>query len=66
MFNGETPDELWEQFAVVATDLLERIQSSINYSNSPCASSSEEDMATGRVGSLWGGEQFKTWLQENN
>lgn len=40
---GAQPDERWEHFAVVAADLLERLQASIGYSMSPCPSSSEED-----------------------
>lgn len=66
IFDGGPPDAVWEQFAVVATDLLERIQSALAYSNSPCASSSEEDVAAGRIGNAWGGTGFKSWLQENN
>lgn len=65
IFNGGPPDPTWERFAVVAADLLERIQSSITYSTTPCGSSDEEDVAAGRVGNLWQGH-FKTWLQEEN
>lgn len=66
IFKGEPPDELWEQFAIVATDLLERIQSSISITNSPCISTDEEDvddMPIGEIGDTWG-DQFKRWLQE--
>lgn len=43
LFNGESPDATWEQFAVVAADLLERIQASMSYNNSAYASSDEQD-----------------------
>lgn len=65
LFNGGPPDQMWEQFAVVAADLLERIQSSISYSLTPCASSDDEDVAAGRIGTLWQGH-FKSWLEEDN
>lgn len=63
IFNGEQPDEIWEQFAMVATDLLERIQSCISVTNSPCISSEDEDLQVGVVGDAWG-DQFKKWLAE--
>ena len=57
---------MWEQFAIVAADLLERIQSSITYSVTPCASSDDEDVPTaGRIGNLWRGH-FKSWLEDEN
>lgn len=41
---GGQPDERWEtDFAMVAADLLERIQASMEFSLSPCVSSSDED-----------------------
>lgn len=43
LFNGKQPDLLWEQFAGVATDLLERIQDSISINNSPLLLSESED-----------------------
>lgn len=43
IFKGTAPDQMWEQFAVVAADLLERIQSSMSYNNTPYASSGDED-----------------------
>lgn len=65
IFNGGQPDASWERFAVVAADLLERIQSSITYSISPCASSDDEDVSTGRIGNLWQGH-FNKWLEDEN
>lgn len=43
LFAGGVPDAEWEEFAVVAADLLERIQSSLSYNNTPYASSSDDD-----------------------
>lgn len=43
LFGGSKPDQEWEEFAVVAADLLERIQSSLSYNNTPYASSSDND-----------------------
>lgn len=63
IFNGQQPDEVWEQFAMVATDLLERIQSCISVTNSPCISSEDEEIEIGEVGDAWG-EKFKQWLEE--
>lgn len=42
LFAGGVPDAEWEEFAVVAADLLERIQSSLSYNNSPIQSSDDE------------------------
>ncbi|XP_038109991.1 armadillo repeat-containing protein 2 [Culex quinquefasciatus] len=65
LFNGQEPDMLWEEFAPVATDLLERLQSSMSLGNSPCASSDEEpdDMIIGQAGDTWG-EHYKQWLKQ--
>lgn len=60
LFNGEAPDSSWEQFAIVATDLLERIQSSLSYTNSPYASGDEEEIE-GRPKAI-SRENFKMWL----
>jgi hypothetical protein len=35
IFQGSPPDAMWEQFAQVATDLLERIQSCMSINSSP-------------------------------
>lgn len=43
LFGGAGPDPTWEAFAVVAADLLERIQSSMSYNNTPYASASEDE-----------------------
>lgn len=42
LFAGTTPDPQWEEFARVAADLLERIQSSLSHNNTPYASSSDD------------------------
>ena len=42
LFGGNSPDPEWEEFAVVAADLLERIQSSLSYNNTPYASSEDD------------------------
>lgn len=42
LFDGNAPPE-WEEFAIVAADLLERIQTSLSYNNSPYASSGNDD-----------------------
>lgn len=41
LFANAQPDADWEEFAIVAADLLERIQSSLSYNNSAYASSEE-------------------------
>lgn len=64
LFNGESPDQLWEQFAIVATDLLERIQTAMPYSPL-AASSDEDDIHVNKTGDYWGG-QFRTWLDDEN
>lgn len=66
LFNGEPPDPTWEQFAIVAADLLERIQSSLSYNNSPHDSSDEEifedrPMNETKISK----EKFKMWLAES-
>lgn len=64
IFKSLPPDENWEDFATVATDLLERIESSISFSNSPINVSSDEDnLAISEIGGNWGGN-FKKWLEE--
>lgn len=42
LFGGTVPDPEWEEFAIVAADLLERIQSSLSYNNTPYASSEDD------------------------
>uniref|UniRef100_A0A182WAT0 Armadillo repeat-containing protein 2 n=1 Tax=Anopheles minimus TaxID=112268 RepID=A0A182WAT0_9DIPT len=42
LFDGKEPDNFWEDFAPVATDLLERLQICMSNGNSPCQSSDEE------------------------
>ncbi|XP_053676158.1 armadillo repeat-containing protein 2 [Anopheles nili] len=42
LFCGKEPDNFWEDFAPVATDLLERLQFCISNENSPNESSDEE------------------------
>uniref|UniRef100_A0A182QIB9 Armadillo repeat-containing protein 2 n=1 Tax=Anopheles farauti TaxID=69004 RepID=A0A182QIB9_9DIPT len=42
LFAGREPDNFWEDFAPVATDLLERLQLCMSNGNSPCESSGEE------------------------
>ncbi|XP_053665003.1 armadillo repeat-containing protein 2 [Anopheles marshallii] len=42
LFDGKEPDNFWEDFAPVATDLLERLQICMSNGNSPCESSDEE------------------------
>lgn len=57
-------NELWQQFASVATDLLDRIQSSISLTNSPCMSVDGDDVdVVGEIGDAWGG-RFKEWLEQ--
>lgn len=43
LFGGTAPDPEWEEFAIVAADLLERIQSSMSYNNTPYASSEDDN-----------------------
>ncbi|XP_035791044.1 armadillo repeat-containing protein 2-like isoform X1 [Anopheles albimanus] len=42
LFNGNKPDAFWEDFAPVATDLLERLQFGISGGNSTCETSEDE------------------------
>ncbi|XP_055597073.1 armadillo repeat-containing protein 2 isoform X2 [Uranotaenia lowii] len=64
LFNGEEPDMFWEEFAPVATDLLERLQSCMSLGNSPCVSSDEDDeMIIGQAGNSWG-EHYSRWLKQ--
>lgn len=68
LFNGGLPDPTWEQFAVVAADLLERIQSSISYNNSPYASSEEEEIEGRQTNdhSKISRGRFRMWLAESS
>lgn len=43
IFQGKTPDPMWEQFAQVATDLLESLQSCMSMGSSPIASFDYDD-----------------------
>lgn len=64
LFNGEEPDILWEEFAPVATDLLERLQSCMSLGNSPCLSSDDEaDTIIKEPDETWG-KQYKQWLKQ--
>ncbi|XP_058461256.1 armadillo repeat-containing protein 2 [Malaya genurostris] len=64
LFQTEDPDALWEEFAPVATDLLERLQSCMSIGNSPCLSSDDDsDLIIGQAGDAWG-EHYKQWLQQ--
>lgn len=67
LFNGSQPDPIWEQFAVVAADLLERIQSSLSYNNTPYdTSDDEEDNGSPIIvsPSITNGK-MKNWLQNS-
>lgn len=64
LFNGDQPDQMWEQFAIVATDLLERIQTAMPYSQCD-EDSDEDDINITRTGDFWGG-QFRTWLEDEH
>lgn len=66
IFHGNPVDTMWEQFAQVATDLLERIQSCMSISNSPCESSDDEVNMEGEGSEMnngWNGK-YKQWLRE--
>ncbi|XP_058831103.1 armadillo repeat-containing protein 2 [Topomyia yanbarensis] len=64
LFNEEDPDVLWEEFAPVATDLLERLQSCMSIGNSPCLSSDDDsEMTIGQAGNTWG-EHYQQWLKQ--
>jgi hypothetical protein len=64
LFQGQPPDASWEQFAIVATDLLERIQACMSIVNTPCISSEDEnDDVEDNPGNTWGGK-YKEWLNE--
>lgn len=48
IFQGSQPDPMWEQFAQVATDLLERLQSCMSINSSPLGSfdfDNDDDLA---------------------
>lgn len=64
LFNGEEPDMLWEEFAPVATDLLERLQSCLSVGNSPCLSSDEEADTIFREPDETWGNQYKQWMSQ--
>lgn len=58
---------MWEQFAVVAADLLERIQSSMSYNNTPRDSSDEDDIYNepDEISNLTiSNQQIKKWLKD--
>lgn len=42
LFEGKDPDSYWDDFALVATDLLERLQLGISGRNTPCEISDDE------------------------
>lgn len=68
---GQVPpgDELYEQFCTVASDLLERVQTSISLTHSPVVSGDleadddDEVDVVGEIGDKWGG-RFQDWLQQ--
>lgn len=67
IFDGGQPDAEWEEFAIVAADLLERIQSSISYNNSPYASSEsgnddDDDNFAASQAIKMSKTGFKVWL----
>lgn len=68
-FGGQAlGDELYEQFCTVASDLLERVQTSISLTHSPPVSveafENDDDVdVVGEIGDKWGG-RFKEWLQQ--
>lgn len=66
IFKSAAPDPLWEQFAIVAADLLERIQASMSYNNTPCDTSDDEhDHERNDVENAhFHSDRFKKWLQD--
>lgn len=66
LFGKFPPDAEWEEFAIVAADLLERIQSSLSYNNSAYASSEEDetnDIANNEaMNENMPKSRFDTWL----
>ncbi|XP_058122747.1 armadillo repeat-containing protein 2 [Anopheles ziemanni] len=42
LFEGKDPDSFWDDFALVGTDLLERLQLGISGRNTPCEMSDDE------------------------
>lgn len=66
LFGGTAPDPEWEEFAIVAADLLERIQSSMSYNNTPYASESEDDSEDDEIANSdvmkMSKTGFKMWL----
>lgn len=63
LFKSTQPDESWEDFATVATDLLERIESSISSNTLLTNESSDDNLAINEIGDKWGGN-FQKWLKE--
>lgn len=67
LFANAQPDTDWEEFAIVAADLLERIQSSLSYNNSAYASSEEaaddddDDFSNAQAINM-SRTNFKVWL----
>lgn len=68
IFRDSPVDPMWEQFAHVASDLLERLQSCMSITNSPIISSDEEEELTLerpiKEDDAWGGK-FKKFISEN-
>lgn len=59
---------MWEQFATVATDLLERLQSCMSLNPSPIQSSDDDDdelapRSVDEKSDSWGGK-YKKWIKE--
>ncbi|XP_070490786.1 armadillo repeat-containing protein 2 [Chironomus tepperi] len=65
IFQGNPPDQIWEQFAQVATDLLERLQSCMSITNSPInTSDDDEDLNPSPIkNDSWGGN-YEKWVQD--
>lgn len=68
IFRDTPVDPLWEQFAHVASDLLERLQSCMSITNSPINSSDEEEEEMALECPIrddaWGGK-YKKFIGEN-
>ena len=64
IFQGNPPDQLWEQFSQVAADLLERLQSCMSITNSPINTSDDEDLEPSPIkNDSWGGN-YEKWVQD--
>jgi len=68
IFQGNPPDPMWEQFAQVATDLLENIQSCLSIHGSPVGSEGSDDeelvaAANDKKTDSWGGK-YNKWVRE--